>query len=154
MAEGISKHIERCRICSSRSPLKSGLCEICQRREGFFKSEACKRCESHTTQLCCEVKTTRNLCLKCQDFTEKVDSLIQTEIDICQDCHVPMKILSDEIEFICLRCSLVRNKTLFPKNNKQEVPSFKSPYFLKPYDKALSGFVLDQMQYKQVKIYV
>ena len=113
MAEGISKHIERCRICSSRSPLKSGLCEICERREGFFKSEACKRCESHTTQLCCEVKTTRNLCLKCQDFTEKFDSLIQTEIDFCQDCHVPMKILSDEIKFICLRCSLVRKKNFF-----------------------------------------
>ena len=91
MAEGISKHIERCRICSSRSPLKSGLCEICERRKGFFKSAACKRCESHTTQLCCEVKTTRNVCLKCQDFTEKVDSLIQTEIDFCQDCHVPTK---------------------------------------------------------------
>ena len=81
MAKEISKRIEGCHICSSRSPLKSGLCEICE-REGFFKSEACKRCESHTTQLFCEVKTTRNLCLKCQDFTEKVDSLIQTK-SIC-----------------------------------------------------------------------
>ena len=153
MAEGISKHIERCHICSSRSPLKSRLCEFCE-REGFFQSEACKRCESHTTHLFCEVKTTRNLCLKYQDFTEKVDSLIQTEIDLCQVCHVSMKRLSGEIEFICPRCSLVRKKTFFSKNNKQEVPSFKSPYFLKQYNEALSGFMLDQMQYKQITNYV
>ena len=110
MAKGISKHIERCHICSSRSPLKSGLCEICE-REGFFQSEACKRCESHTTQLFCEVKTTRNLCLKYQDFTEKVDSLIQTEIDLCQDCHVSMKRqrLVKKALVNCLFCSQWRH---------------------------------------------
>ena len=142
MAEGISKHIERCRICSSRSPLKSGLCEICERS-----------LQAVWIPLCCEVKTTRNLCLKCQDFTEKVDSLIQTEIDFCQDCHVPMKILSDEIEFICLRCSLVREKkNLFPKNNKREVSSFKSPYFWNHITKRWAASCLIRCNINKLKI--
>ena len=63
-----------------------------------------------------------------------------------------MKSLSDEIEFICPRCSLVRKKTFFSKNNKQEVPSFKSPYFLKQYNEALSGSCLIRCNISKLQI--
>ena len=34
------EHIERCCICSSRGPLKSGFCEIFEKREGFLVGQA------------------------------------------------------------------------------------------------------------------
>ena len=67
MTEGNSRHIKKFR-------------ESYERRGGPFKSESYKRCESHTTQLSWKIKSVRNLCLKCLDFTEKGDSLVQTEI--------------------------------------------------------------------------
>ena len=113
MSERSSRHIERCRICHARIPLMSELCNGCETEKGPFKAESCKRCKFNTTQLFLETKTVRKFCLNCRDFTENSDSLIQTEIFFCIDCHVLMEISSDGANFICPRCSWVKKKNLF-----------------------------------------
>ena len=91
----------------------SGLCEKCERQETPSKTESCNRCKCQTTQLFIETKTVRKLCLDCRDFTEKSDTLIQTEIFCCPDCHASMNVSSDGAYFISPRCSCVKKKSLF-----------------------------------------
>ena len=110
MVEKSSRHIERCSVCSRGSPLMPGLCEKCDGQETPFKTESCKRCKSHTTQLFLETKTVRKFCLKCRDFTENSE---QTEIFCCLDCHTSMNLSSDRVYFICPRCSWKTKKNLF-----------------------------------------
>ena len=102
----------RCPICAAGSPLMSGLCEKCERQENSFKTESCKRCKFNTTQLFLETKTVRKFSLNCLDFTEKSNTLIQTEIFSCPKCYLSMKVSSDELYFICPQCSWVKEKNL------------------------------------------
>ena len=142
MAEGSSRHLDRCGTSASRSP---------------FKSEFCQQCESKTTQLCYEIKHERNFCFKCQNFTETDDYRIKPEIYFCQDCRVLMKITSYETECICHICHLVKeNKNYTPKKDSsqaisQKAPTTKDYYLQKIYKELICGFTLDHIQRKQVK---
>ena len=79
-------------MCDARSPLMSELCNRCETQKGPFKTESCKRCKFNTTQLFLETKTVRKFCLNCRDFTEKSDTLIQTEIFFCINCRVILSV--------------------------------------------------------------
>ena len=85
-----------------------------------------------------------------RDFTENSDTLIQTEIYFCLNCHVLMEISSDGAHFICPHCSWKKKKTFFSKIEK-EAPEIKNYYLPKIYNELTSGLTLDRIQYELAK---